>query len=75
MWTLVFFYLLGFGGVIMGCVARGAPDGVGGILRGVLVAQVYALYSWLLWPVLVRSTLRQLTDKRAWAKTERVEPT
>ena len=70
-WQLLFFYLLGFGGVLMGCIARGAGQGLGGVLRNVLVAQVYAFYSWLLWPVLVRATARQLTDRRGWAKTER----
>jgi hypothetical protein len=33
---------------------------------------VYAFYSWLLWPVLFRSTLRQLTEQRDWVKSERV---
>jgi cellulose synthase/poly-beta-1,6-N-acetylglucosamine synthase-like glycosyltransferase len=70
-WQLLFFWLLGVGGVILGCVARGAPRGLRGMLFGVLVAQAYAFYTWLLWPVLVRSTLRQLTDRRGWAKTER----
>jgi hypothetical protein len=70
-WQLVFFYLLGFGGTIMGCVARGAGRGLPGILRGVLVAQVYAFYSWLLWPVLLRAAVRQLARRRDWAKTQR----
>jgi 1,2-diacylglycerol 3-beta-glucosyltransferase len=68
---LLFFYLLGFGGVLLGCVARGAARGPGGVLTGLLVAQVYAFYSWLLWPVLLRSATRQITDRRGWAKTER----
>jgi len=68
---LAFFYVLGVGGVILGCVARGAPRGLRGVLAGVLVAQGYALYSWLLWPALLRATARQLTDRRGWAKTER----
>jgi 1,2-diacylglycerol 3-beta-glucosyltransferase len=71
LWQLAFFWLLGVGGVILGCVARGAPRGIRGMLLGVLVAQAYAFYTWLLWPVLVRSTVRQLTDRRGWAKTER----
>ena len=71
LWQLAFFYVLGVGGVVLGCVARGAPRGLRGILGGLLVAQAYAFYSWLLWPVLVRATLRQLTDRRGWAKTER----
>lgn len=45
LWQLLFFYVLGFGGVIVGCVARGTAWGAGGALRGVLVAQVYAFYS------------------------------
>ena len=70
-WQLAFFYVLGVGGVILGCVARGAPRGLRGILGGLLVAQAYAFYTWLLWPALLRSTARQLTDRRSWAKTER----
>jgi 1,2-diacylglycerol 3-beta-glucosyltransferase len=72
-WQLAFFYLLGFGGVLMGCIARGADRGFWGALKGILVAQVYAFYTWLLWPVLIRATARQLTDRRSWAKTEREE--
>ena len=70
-WQLVLFYLLGFGGTMLGCIAAGLRDGGGGPLAGFLIAHVYAFYSWLLWPVLVRSSLRQLTQRRAWAKTER----
>ena len=70
-WQLVFFYLLGFGGVIMGCISRGAHRGWRGILGGVAVAQVYAFYTWLLWPVLLRAGVRQLVDRRDWAKTQR----
>jgi cellulose synthase/poly-beta-1,6-N-acetylglucosamine synthase-like glycosyltransferase len=70
-WQIVFFYLLGFGGVMLGCIARGAGNGVRGVLTGILIAHVYAFYTWLLWPVLVRATARQLTDRRGWAKTER----
>jgi cellulose synthase/poly-beta-1,6-N-acetylglucosamine synthase-like glycosyltransferase len=70
-WQLVFFYVLGFGGVVLGCMARGASRGFGGVVTGYLLAHVYAFYTWLLWPVLVRSALRQLGERRAWAKTER----
>jgi 1,2-diacylglycerol 3-beta-glucosyltransferase len=70
-WQLLFFYLLGFGGVLIGCISRGAGQGPAGVARNVLIAQVYAFYTWLLWPVLVRATARQLTDRRGWAKTER----
>jgi 1,2-diacylglycerol 3-beta-glucosyltransferase len=70
-WQFVFFYLLGFGTVMFGCIAARAQQGVGGALRGLLIAQPYAFYSWLLWPVLVRSVFRKLTERRDWTKTER----
>ncbi len=70
-WQLGFFYLLGFGGTIMGCIARSAGRGPGGVALGFLVAQPYAFYSWLLWPVLLRAALRQLLSRRDWAKTQR----
>jgi 1,2-diacylglycerol 3-beta-glucosyltransferase len=71
-WLLVFFYLLGFGSTMMGCVAaQMGGDRRGGVLMGLGVAQVYAFYSWLLWPVLIRAAARQLTSRRGWAKTER----
>lgn len=68
---IAFFYVLGFGGVIMGCIAAGAARGRRGYLTGFFIAQVYAFYTWLIWPVLIRSVWRQVTDQRSWAKTER----
>lgn len=70
-WQLGFFYVLAFGGTILGCVASRASRGPVGWLQGVLVGQVYAPYTWLIWPVLLRSVVRQLTERREWSKTER----
>ncbi len=70
-WQLGFFYLLAFGGSILGCVASRCREGKRGYLTGFLIAQVYAPYTWFLWPVLVRSTIRQLRARDDWAKTER----
>lgn len=70
-WQLVFFYMLGFGGVLMGCIAARAARGWKQALLGILIAQVYAFYTWLIWPVLLRSIFRQITDRRTWSKTER----
>ena len=38
---------------------------------GFLIGNVYTFYTWLLWPVLLRSTVRQVTKRDNWAKTER----
>ncbi len=70
-WELAFFYLLAFGGTILGCIASRLSSGGWGWLRGILIAQVYAPYTWFLWPVLLRSGSRQLTERRDWSKTER----
>lgn len=70
-WQLAFFYLLAFGGTIMGCVAARSQQGPLGWLKGLLIAQVYTPYTWFLWPVLVRSTARQISQRGSWAKTER----
>jgi 1,2-diacylglycerol 3-beta-glucosyltransferase len=70
-WQLLVFYALAFGGTIVGCVAARRSTGVRGLLTGFLIGNVYALYTWLLWPVLARSAFRQLTHRRTWSKTER----
>ena len=51
-----------------GLPGRGPPPA---LLTCYIVAHTYALYTWLLWPVLVRSVMRQLTERRGWAKTDR----
>ncbi len=70
-WQLAFFYLLAFGGTILGCVAARASRGPFGWLQGLLVAQIYAPYTWFLWPVLLRSSWRQMRARDDWSKTER----
>lgn len=71
-WILVGFFVLGFGGVALGTIARGVDQGgIGGLVRGVLLIPVSAAYSWLLWPVLTRATARQLIGRDSWAKTAR----
>jgi cellulose synthase/poly-beta-1,6-N-acetylglucosamine synthase-like glycosyltransferase len=70
-WQLGFFLILGYGGVALGCIARGARSGVLGVLKGILIVPVYAAYSWLLWPVLLGALYRQAIGRSAWAKTAR----
>jgi cellulose synthase/poly-beta-1,6-N-acetylglucosamine synthase-like glycosyltransferase len=70
-WQLGFFYLLAFGGTVMGCIAARSGQGPLGWLKGFLIAQVYTPYTWFLWPVLLRSVARQLTSRGNWEKTER----
>ncbi len=70
-WEIIFFYLLGFGGTMLGCLAARAGRGWRGVVAGLLIAQVYAFYAWLLWPALARAAIRQLTEQKDWAKTQR----
>lgn len=71
LWQVLFFYLLAYGGTMLGCVAARSHEGPLGWLRGLLIAQIYVPYTWCLWPVLLRATVRQLGDRGEWAKTER----
>jgi cellulose synthase/poly-beta-1,6-N-acetylglucosamine synthase-like glycosyltransferase len=70
-WQLLLVYLLAFGGTVLGCVAAKRNDGLHGWVLGFLIGHVYALYTWLIWPVLARSTFRQLSGRGSWAKTKR----
>jgi 1,2-diacylglycerol 3-beta-glucosyltransferase len=70
-YQLIFFYLLAFGGTSLGTIASRSGQGPMGWLIGFLLGQVYTLYTWFLWPVLVRSTARQLSGHGSWAKTAR----
>jgi 1,2-diacylglycerol 3-beta-glucosyltransferase len=70
-WQLALVYVLTFGGTVLGCIASRTSAGAKGWVAGFLLGHLYALYTWLLWPVLVRSSARQLTERRDWAKTER----
>jgi cellulose synthase/poly-beta-1,6-N-acetylglucosamine synthase-like glycosyltransferase len=71
-WQLVVFYVLAFGGTILGCVAGRRGQGLRGYVTGFLVGHVYALYTWLIWPVLARSVTRQLRRDERWSRTDRV---
>jgi 1,2-diacylglycerol 3-beta-glucosyltransferase len=68
---LVFVYVLALGGTVLGCVASRRSGGIRGWVSGFLIGHVYALYSWLIWPVLARSIARQLTHRQNWSKTAR----
>ena len=70
-YQLLFFYLLAFGGTSLGTIASRSGQGPAGWIVGFFLGQVYTLYTWFLWPVLVRSTARQLRGHGGWAKTAR----
>lgn len=70
-WEIAFFYLLGFGGTMLGCIAARAGTGWRGWVAGLLIAHVYAFYAWLLWPALARAAVRHLTEQKDWSKTQR----
>lgn len=70
-WLVLLFFVLGYGGVLMGCIARGADRGIRGIITGILIVPVYAAYAWLIWPVLARAVFRQITRRSNWTKTAR----
>lgn len=70
-WQIAVSYLLAFGGTVLAALASRRGRGVAGFVTGVLVGHAYALYTWTIWPVLVRSVARQATGRINWAKTAR----
>lgn len=68
---LLFLFFLAFGGTAIGCLAAGRGNGFMGYVRGLATAIPYAFYSWILWPVIVRASWRQLRGAKGWDKTTR----
>lgn len=67
--VLVFFLTLGFAPGIIAMAHLGR--GWSGVLTAIPYSLAFLLYSWLLFPVLVHSLIRQLRGQRSWAKTAR----
>jgi cellulose synthase/poly-beta-1,6-N-acetylglucosamine synthase-like glycosyltransferase len=65
------FFLLGFGGVALGALARGLRRGGWSIVTSLLAMPLYAAYAWMIFPVLASALFRQITNRRTWAKTAR----
>ena len=63
--------VLSLGGLWLGCVARNRGRGFIGVLLATATVPAYAVYSWMIWPVLLRGALRQLSGRGSWAKTAR----
>ncbi|WP_313355843.1 glycosyltransferase family 2 protein [Microbacterium sp.] len=56
---------------VIGVLLSRRRRGVGEFFIGLLLAHLYLIYSWLIYPVVYRSLLRQLTGSKSWAKTKR----
>ena len=69
--TVPVVYILGFSNAVLGCLAARHAAGWRSWLRSVGIAHLYALYTWLLFPVLLRSLARQLGTRRDWSRTDR----
>lgn len=51
-------------------LARRSP-GILGLLRDLLLAHLYLIYSWMIFPVVYRAFARELFGQKSWAKTQR----
>ena len=69
--TIPVVYVLGFSNGVLGCFAARQASGWRSWLKAIVVAHLYALYTWILFPVLVRALARQVTTRRDWARTDR----
>jgi 1,2-diacylglycerol 3-beta-glucosyltransferase len=69
--TIPVVYLLGFSNAVLGCLGSRHASGWRSWLRAIGIAHLYALYTWLLFPALLRAVARQLGTRRDWARTDR----
>jgi 1,2-diacylglycerol 3-beta-glucosyltransferase len=69
--TIPVVYILGFSNAVLGCLAARHASGWRSWVRAIAIAHLYALYTWLLFPVLLRSLVRQLGARRDWSRTDR----
>lgn len=58
---------------VIGVLLARRGRGLWGFVVGLAFAHLYLIYSWLIYPVIYRSLLRQLTGAKSWAKTKREE--
>lgn len=67
--TLLFFLTIGFGPGVAALTIRGGKWY--SVFTAVVLVIPYTIYSWLIFPVLFSSLVRQLSGRTSWAKTAR----
>lgn len=67
--TVIFFIVLSFGPGLLGLLSRGR--GALGVLTALLLVVPYTVYSWLIFPVVIRAGVRILAGRTSWDKTAR----
>lgn len=71
-WTVVILlYALSALPGIFGVLSAHRKRGLWGVVVSILLAHLYLIYSWLIFPVVYRSLLRHLFGRRTWSKTAR----
>lgn len=69
--TIPLVYVLGFSNGVLGAFAARQATGWRSWMRAIAVAHLYALYTWILFPVIARALARQISTRRDWSRTER----
>jgi 1,2-diacylglycerol 3-beta-glucosyltransferase len=67
-----YLYAIGFGNTVLGCLVSRPKYSLRTPLATFVLAHVYALYTWLLFPALARAAIRQLGARDDWNRTDRV---
>jgi cellulose synthase/poly-beta-1,6-N-acetylglucosamine synthase-like glycosyltransferase len=69
--VLVIFYVLSVLPGIVGVFFATMKRGIRSFLVSMLLAHLYLVYSWLIYPVVYRALLRVVLGRGSWAKTKR----
>jgi 1,2-diacylglycerol 3-beta-glucosyltransferase len=73
-WTVtiaVLFYLFTAGPGIVSVLLAQGKRGIGQFIVDILLAHLYLIYSWLIYPVVYRALIRQMMGVNTWTKTQR----
>lgn len=67
--VLIFFLALTIGPGFFGIISGG--KGIGRLFTAIVLVVPYTIYSWLIYPVVIRALMRLLIGANSWAKTDR----
>lgn len=73
LWVIVFMYLFSAVPGIIGVLFARRRPGLIPFLVNILVAHLYVIYSWLIYPVVYVPLIRHLSRATSWTKTNREE--
>ena len=68
---LTYFVIMAFGPTTISVLVQARGQDFNGVLRAIYATPNYLVYTWLMWPVVLRGVYSQVRGNKTWAKTAR----